>query len=134
MMLPGLPFFKQFLLQHRFDTSLTMTQLSSIVKFQMTDNGPYMISPSATNPADGTGVNNDGSPAFPGQVFFNPGAGTLDVLQRRLFDGPWIFGLDMSALKTVKIRERQALEIRMDAFDAHDYGSRLLQFGAHYRF
>ncbi len=78
------------------------------------------------------------------------------MLQRRLFDGPWIFGLDMSALKTVKIRERQALEIRMDAFNAlnhtsfysgdqninsptfgaivADYGSRLLQFGAHYRF
>lgn len=138
------------------DTSLTMAQLSSTVKFQMTGNGPYMISQSAINPADGTGVNNDGSPPFTGQVFFNPGAGTLGVLQRRLFDGPSIFGLDMSALKTVKLRERQSVEIRMDAFNAlnhtsfyagdqninsttfgvvgTDYGSRVVQFGAHYRF
>jgi hypothetical protein len=138
------------------DTSLTMAQLSGIVKLQMTGNGPYMISQSAINPADGTGVNNDGSPPFTGQVFFNPGAGTLGVLQRRLFDGPSIFGLDMSLLKTVKLHERQALEIRMDAFNAlnhtsfyagdqninsttfgvvgGDYGSRVVQFGAHYRF
>jgi hypothetical protein len=151
----NLPFFNSSY-YNTADTALTMAQLNGIVKFQMTGNGPYMVSPSAINPADGTGVNNDGSPAFPGQVFFNPGAGTLGVLQRRLFDGPWIFGLDMSALKTVKIRERQALEIRMDAFNAlnhtsfysgdqninsptfgaivADYGSRLLQFGAHYRF
>jgi Carboxypeptidase regulatory-like domain len=138
------------------DTSLTMAQLSSIVKFQMTGNGPYIVSQSAINPADGTGVNNDGSPPFTGQAFFNPGAGTLGVLQRRLFDGPSIFGLDMSALKTVKVREHQSLEIRMDAFNAlnhtsfyagdqninsttfgvvsSDYGSRVVQFGAHYRF
>jgi hypothetical protein len=138
------------------DTSLTMAQLSGIVKFQMTGNGPYMISQSAINPADGTGINNDGSPPFTGQVFFNPGAGTLGVLQRRPFDGPSIFSLDMSLLKTVKLHERQSLEIRMDAFNAlnhtsfyagdqninsttfgavtGDYGSRVVQFGAHYRF
>jgi hypothetical protein len=138
------------------DTSLTMAQLNSVVKFQMTGNGPYMISQPAINPADGTGVNNDGSTPFTGQVFFNPGAGTLGVLQRRLFDGPWIFSLDMSALKTIKLRERQSVEIRMDAFNAPnhtsfyagdqninsttfgvvggDYGSRVVQFGAHYRF
>ncbi len=138
------------------DTDLTMAQLNSIVKFQMTGNGPYMISQPAINPADGTGVNNDGSTPFTGQVFFNPGAGTLGVLQRRLFDGPWIFSLDMSALKTIKLRERQSVEIRMDAFNAPnhtsfyagdqninsttfgvvggDYGSRVVQFGAHYRF
>ena len=138
------------------DTSLTMAQLSGIVKFQMTGSGPNMISQSAINPADGTGVNNDGSLPFTGQVFFNPEAGTLGVLERRLFDGPSIFGLDMSALKTVKLRERQSVEIRMDAFNAlnhtsfyagdqninsttfgvvsSDYGSRVVQFGAHYRF
>jgi hypothetical protein len=138
------------------DTSLTMAQLSSIVKFQMTGNGPYMISQSAINPADGTGVNNDGSAPFTGQVFFNPGAGTLGVLQRRLFEGPSILSLDMSLRKTVKLHERQSLELRMDAFNAPnhtsffagdqninsttfgavtgDYGSRVVQFGAHYRF
>jgi len=138
------------------DTSLNMSQLSSIVKFQMTGNGPYMISQSAINPVDGTGVSSPGTAPFQGQVFFNPGAGTLGVLQRRLFDGPSIFSLDMSALKAVKITERQTLELRMDAFNAlnhptffagdqninsptfgvvsGDFGSRVVQFGLHYRF
>src|ERR1700686_3619214 len=66
------------------DTSLTMSQLNQVVKFQMTGNGPYIVSPSALN-TDGSGVNADGSPFFNGQVFYNPGAGTLGVLQRRLF-------------------------------------------------
>jgi hypothetical protein len=138
------------------DTTLTMAQLNNIVKLQITGAGPYMISQSAINPADGTGVTTDGTPPFTGQVFLNPSAGTLGVLQRRLFDGPSIFSLDMSLLKTVKLRERQALEIRMEAFNAlnhpsfyagdqninsnkfgvvgGDYGSRIVQFGAHYRF
>jgi hypothetical protein len=138
-------------------TSLTKPQLDNIVKFQMTGNGPYIISSSAINPNDGTGVNGDNNAgAFPGQVFFNPSAGTLGVLQRRLFDGPWIFGLDMSALKTVKLTERQTVELRMDAFNmlnhpsfwagdqninstnfgvvAADFGSRVVQFALHYRF
>jgi hypothetical protein len=62
----------------------------------------------------------------------------------------------MSLLKTVKINEHQTVELRMDAFNApnrtsfysgdqninstnfgvvsRDYGSRVVQFGAHYRF
>ena len=62
----------------------------------------------------------------------------------------------MSALKTVKINERQTVELRMDAFNvanhpsffsgdqninsttfgvvAGDYGTRVVQFGLHYRF
>jgi len=138
------------------DTALTKAQLDRIVKFQMTGNGPFIVAPSAINRSNGTGVNNDGSPAFAGQVFFNPPAGTLGVLQRRLFDGPWYFGLDASVLKTIAIREQQRLELRMDAFNLPNhpsfyagdqninsttfgvipatYGSRLVQFGAHYRF
>ena len=115
-----------------------------------------IIAPSAINASNGTGVNNDGEQAFNGQVFFNPGAGTLGVLQKRLFDGPAFFGLDASILKTVVIRERQMLELRMDAFNmpnhpnffagdqninsttfgviGSSFGARLVQFGAHYRF
>jgi hypothetical protein len=138
------------------DTSLTGAQLASIVNFQMTGSGPMIISQSAINPSNGTGVNNDGSQPFNGQVFFNPGAGTLGVLQRRLFDGPAFFGLDASILKAVPVREQQVLELRMDAFNmlnhpsffagdqninsttfgviSSTYGSRLVQFGVHYRF
>src|SRR5262249_33487713 len=104
-------------------TSLTMSQLNNIVNFRMTGNGPYMISQSAIDPADGTGVNGDGNPSFSGQVFSNPPAGTVGVLQRRLFSGPWVFGLDMSALKAVKINEQQTLELRMDAFNAPNHVS-----------
>lgn len=138
------------------DTSLTSSQLASIVNFQMTGNGPMIISQSAINPSNGTGVNNDGSPAFNGQVFFNPGAGTLGLLQRRMFEGPAFFGWDASVLKAVAIREQQTLEFRMDTFDmlnhpnffagdqninsttfgvvTSTYGTRLVQFGVHFRF
>jgi len=139
------------------DTSLTMPQLASVVKFQMTGNGPLIVSPSAINPADGTGVNADGSPAFNGQIFYNPGAGTLGVLQRRLFSGPWTFDIDMSLLKTIKITEHHNVELRMDAFNALNhatfysgdqnvntttfgvissmfYSPRIMQFGLLYKF
>jgi hypothetical protein len=127
-----------------------------VVHFYMTGNGPFIVSQPAINQNSGTGVNDPGTAAFNGQVFFNPGAGTLGVLQKRSFDGPWFFGLDASILKTVPIRERQTLELRMDAFNmpnhpsffagdqninsntfgvvSSTYGSRLVQFGAHYRF
>ena len=114
-------------------------------------------SPSAINPSDGTGVNADGSAAFQGQVFYNPGAGTLGALQRRLFSGPWTFDIDLSLLKTVKINERHNVELRMDAFNALNhatfwagdqninsttfgvissmfYSPRIMQFGLLYKF
>jgi hypothetical protein len=99
------------------DTALTMPQLANIVQFQMTGNGPYMVAQSAINPSDGTGVNGAGVgiPApFTGQVFTNPGAGTLGTLQRRAFSGPWSFDLDASIQKNIKLTERQSLEIRME--------------------
>jgi hypothetical protein len=138
-------------------TALTMPQLSSIVKFQMTGNGPRMVAASAINPNDGTGVNPDGGAPFSGQVFYNPTAGNVGTLQRRRFSGPWTFGLDLSLMKSVKLTERQDVELRMDAFNALNhatfwpgdqnindtafgnvtsmfYPARILQFGLLYRF
>ncbi|HUB31442.1 MAG TPA: carboxypeptidase regulatory-like domain-containing protein [Bryobacteraceae bacterium] len=138
-------------------TSLIKSQLDQVVKFQMTGNGPMMVSSSALNPADQTGVNADGSPQFTGQVFSNPTAGNLGVLQRRLFSGPWTFDIDMALLKTIPITEKQSLEFRADAFNAVNhatfwvgdqninsttfgvisslfYSPRIMQFGLHYRF
>jgi len=127
----------------------------------MTGNGPMMISQSAINSSDGTGVNTDGAPAFQGQVFFNPGAGTLGTLQRRMFSGPWTFDIDMRLKKTVNITETKKVELLMDAFNAlinapnHPtfwsgdqdinattfgvvssmfYTPRIVQFGLHYTF
>jgi hypothetical protein len=138
-------------------TSLTMSQLNQVVKFQMTGNGPMIVSTSAINPDDGTGVNPDGGAPFSGQVFYNPTAGNLGTLQRRQFSGPWTFNLDMSLMKAIKVTERQDVELRMDAFNALNhatfwtadqnindttfgtitsmfYPSRILQFGLLYRF
>jgi len=138
------------------DTTLNKSQLDSVVKFQMTGNGPIMITPSAIN-TDGTGVNTDGEAAFNGQIFFNPGAGTLGVLQRRLFDGPWTFTTDMRLKKSIPITESKKLELAMDAINALNhatfwsgdqninstsfgvigsmfYPQRVVQFGVHYTF
>jgi hypothetical protein len=138
------------------DTSLNKGQLDSIVKFQMTGNGPMMITQSAIN-TDGTGVNTDGEPNFNGQIFTNPGAGTLGVLQRRMFDGPWTFTTDMRLKKSIPITEAKKVELAMDAINALNhatfwsgdqninsttfgvmsymfYQPRVVQFGVHYTF
>ena len=104
------------------DTSLNLSQLNNVVKFQMTGNGPLIVSPSAVN-TNGTGVNADGGPAFKGQIFFNPDPGTVGALQRRLFSGPWTFDIDMSLLKNVKITERQTVQLRMDAFNTLNHAT-----------
>jgi hypothetical protein len=141
------------------NTTLGGAALRSIVHFQMTGNGPVEIAPSAINPADGSAVNAPGTPTFAGQVFSNPGAGTLGELQRREFSGPWAFGLDGSLSKRVKITEHQSLLLRMEAFNALNhptfyvgdqninsvspgfgtitsmaFSPRVMEFGAHYIF
>jgi hypothetical protein len=142
------------------DTSLTMPELANIVKFQMTGNGPYMITQSAINPNDGTGANGSGvalSAPFAGQEFYNPAAGTLGSLQRRAFSGPWSFDFDASIQKNIRITERQSLEIRMEGVNVLNHPTfvagdqninspsfgvisgplnspRIMQFGAKYRF
>ena len=57
------------------------------------------------------GVNQDGPP-FTGEAFYNPGPGTLGTLQRRMFNGPWTFNIDMSMKKKIQITERISLDIR----------------------
>jgi Carboxypeptidase regulatory-like domain/TonB dependent receptor len=139
------------------NTSLSGSQWNDVVKFVMTGNGPYVIAQSAIQ-ADGTGaVIGVGANAFPGEVFFNPSAGTLGTLQRRMFSGPSAFGLDASLQKRVNLTERQSMEIRIDAqnvlnhptfwsgdqnVNTQTFGvvssmltpSRLVQFGLRYSF
>ena len=126
------------------------------IAFRMTPTGPYFISASAIG-SDGRGTAPDGSAPFAGQLFTNPGAGTIGTLQRRSFYGPREFNQDFSLLKSVKIRERHSLELRMDAtniwnhasFNVGDqninsttfgkitgtfFGRRLIQFQLSYRF
>src|SRR4029453_7091056 len=76
-------------LQNTVNTTLNGAQLDNVFGFFMTGSGPLTVNPPAINPADGRGVAPDGSPAFSGQVFFNPAAGTVGTMQRRFFSGPW---------------------------------------------
>jgi hypothetical protein len=86
------------------------------VGFFMTGSGPVFVHRSAVG-ADGRGVAPDGRAPFDGQVFFNPGAGTLGGLQRRMFDGPWVFNLDLTLQKLTHITEQHTLEFRMESFN-----------------
>ena len=113
---------------------------------------------SAINPADGTGVNTDGEPAFNGQIFFNPGAGTLGVLAAAACStDPGPSTRTCSLKKAIPITETKKLELAMDAINALNhatfwsgdqninsttfgvigsmfYPPRVVQFGVHYTF
>ena len=80
----------------------------------MTGNGPYVVDPSVIGP-DGRAVAPDGARRFSGQVFFNPGAGDIGALQRRMFSGPWTFDMDAGIQKLTHITEHQTVEFRMEA-------------------
>jgi hypothetical protein len=140
----------------------------------MTGSGPYFISPSlinlvsSSNPGgDGRGAAPAGSNAFNGQVFYNPTAGNVGNLSRRMFSGPWQWSWDASVMKSIVFTERQHIDLHLDVFNwanhptfyvapnggdygsttnftvnnttfgkitSMNYGSRVLQIGAYYRF
>lgn len=85
-------------------TSLTKPELDDIVRFRMTGDGPFLIAESAISPRDNTGVSPDGEAPFGGQIFSHPGPGEIGVLQRRLFNGPSAFGLDLAIDKTFRLQ------------------------------
>lgn len=93
------------------------SDLDEIVGYYMTGNGPFVVTQSAINPTDGRGVGADGRAPFNGQVFFNPGAGQLGALQRRIFRGPRFFNFDFGIQKLTTIRERHTLELRMESIN-----------------
>ena len=90
-------------------TSLTKPELDDIVRFRMTGDGPFLIAGSAISPRDNTGVSPDGAAPFTGQIFSHPEPGEIGVLQRRLFNGPSAFSLDMAVDKTFRFRERHSV-------------------------
>jgi hypothetical protein len=100
----------------------TLQSLTSGV--YMTSNGPYFISPSivnvlsSSNPAgDGRGTAPAGSAPFSGQVFYNPDAGAVGNLARRMFSGPWQWSWDVSAIKAFRFAERHTLDLHFDFFN-----------------
>ena len=138
------------------NTPLNMDQLRSILSFRMSGSGPYMVAASALG-SDGRAVAADSTPAFTGQAFFMPAAGTIGTLGRRIFDGPWDTTFDFSLLKRTRITERHSIDMRMDVSNFFNHptfliadqtvtsstfgkittvnnGSRVFQFSLQYRF
>ena len=102
------------------NTNSTYSQLAGMLQFRMTGNGPYYLPASAIG-SDGRGVAPDGQPAFNGQIFFNPPAGTVGTLQRRMFTGPSVFYMDAALSKTTNITERVKAELRLEALNVFNH-------------
>ncbi len=80
----------------------------------------YYIDPKVIDPATGRAVGADNlsnSAGFPGQVFFNPGAGDVGNLQVLSFDGPSQFRIDMALSKRFRLGGRYRLEFKGEAFN-----------------
>jgi hypothetical protein len=73
------------------------------------------------NPATGRAVGPDSldnmTPGFPGQVFFNPGAGEVGTLPVMAFDGPKVFNMDLALSKRFRITDRYNIEFKAEAFN-----------------
>jgi hypothetical protein len=138
------------------NSTLNLSQLRDILSFRMSGSGPYMVATSALG-SDGRAVAADSTPAFSGQAFYMPAAGTIGSLGRRIFDGPWDTTFDFSLLKRTKITERNSIDLRMDVSNFFNHptfqigdqtatsttfgkitttfaGSRVFQFLLQYRF
>ena len=113
----------------------TLSALNEVTNgVYMTGNGPYFISPSLINPTDGRGA--EYGSTFAGEIFSNPGPGTVGDTQRRMFTGPWQQSWDMSVKKAFRLYERSTLDLHFDFYNylnhptfyippstAGDYGS-----------
>ncbi len=58
-----------------------------------------------------------GEAQFPGQIFFNNGAGQTGSLRRAIVNGPWATSADVSLLKNFRITERVGFQIRGEAYN-----------------
>jgi hypothetical protein len=108
--------------ENTVNTSLTRGQLDGFLQFQMTGNGPYFV-PQGTIGADGRGVVPAGQTISTGQLFTNPGPGTIGELQRRQFSGPPVFAMDAALFKATKLGEHASLELRMEALNVFNHAA-----------
>lgn len=137
-------------------STLDKAGLDDALAFRMSGTGPYMVNSNALG-VDGRAVQADGASPFAGQIFFQPGAGEIGALQRRMFNGPSGWSIDSAVNKRTRITERVSLEIRGEfyntfnhpTFDIGDqtvtsvtfgkitgnlFGRRLIQLGAYLKF
>jgi len=93
-------------------TNLTAGQLDSMFQTYTRGDGMWYFPFANKNPTDGRGVAPDGSAPFSGQVFFEPGAGTIGAMQRDLFNGPWVWNMDAAVQKVTHITESKTVTFR----------------------
>ncbi len=103
------------------DTTLTAPELREITGLYKQGNGVFFINPKHINPINGTGVAPDIDAPFPGQVFFNPQAGSLGSLQRRILDGPSFWNYDFGLIKSTPINEKHRIESHVDFFNLFNH-------------
>jgi hypothetical protein len=138
------------------DTTLGLGQLQDLFQTRMTGNGPYYVAASALG-SDGRAVAPDGTAAFAGQAFTEPGAGTIGTMQKADLNGPGVWDLDFKVAKDFVISENKSLQLRMDSTNflnhttwyvgdqtltsttfgkitSQYYGNRLIQFALYLKF
>jgi hypothetical protein len=93
-------------------TNLTAGQLDSMFQVYTRGDGMWYFPFADKNPTDGRAVAPDGSAPFSGQVFFEPGAGTIGQMQRDMFNGPWVWDFDAAVQKVTHITETKTLTFR----------------------
>ncbi len=99
------------------NTSFHRPDLNGMLQLRMTGSGPYLVPASAIS-SDGRGVApSTAASEFQGQLFTNPGAGTIGALQRRQFTGPSVFNMDAALYKDTKVTERLLVQLRMEALN-----------------
>ena len=77
------------------------------------------IDPAITDPNTGRAVapDNLNNTGFPGQIFFNPVAGTIGTLQWLQFDGPSLSTVDFAVAKRFSFGGPYSAEIRGEFFN-----------------
>ena len=102
-------------------TNLSIDQIKDLLGiYKQADGRIYFIDPKVIDPATGraAGADNAGNTAgFPGQVFFNPGAGEVGNLAVLAFDGPPVFRMDLALSKKTRIIGRYNIELKGEAFN-----------------
>ncbi|MEO8025822.1 MAG: TonB-dependent receptor, partial [Bryobacteraceae bacterium] len=106
--------------QNTVDTTLTLDGLKAITGVYKTGDGIFFVDPSRIGP-NGAGVAADGAAPFAGQVFFNPGAGTVGSLQRRILNSPWVNDYNFALVKETRISERQSVQFRADFYNVFNH-------------
>lgn len=90
------------------NTTLSVSQLQSKTGVYRDANGRVLLFDPSLLAAGGGGNE---------QIFQNPEAGTLGLLQLTPASGPWFFNVDLSLIKRTTIKERLNVEFRADAFN-----------------